>query len=184
MLWATRLDRTETSATVSRGSPRPATRTPAQRRDRERPPAERGNVTIGPRSVSAAGGWMLTFSASHNSWTVRIRRRFLRGGVARLGNVGRREPEGNAGDHDPGLEQEPGPESQSALVVQQVLPPVAHDILGDEDGHDVAGAFTVQVGDVLDHGSGDISERGVKHRQRHRYIALHPVTCQPVGLRW
>ena len=35
---------------------------------------------------------------------------------------------------------------------------MAHDILGDEDGDDVPRAFAAQVGDVLDHGSGDVPE--------------------------
>jgi amino acid transporter len=43
---------------------------------------------------------------------------------------------------DPGLDRRTG-------RVPAEVPPVAHDILGNEDGHDIAGAFAAHVGDVL-----------------------------------
>jgi hypothetical protein len=132
MLWADRLDLTETRAMVSRGSPRPATRRLDQRRDRERPPAERGKVAIGAGSAPISGGWKLTLSASHNLRACRVWHLLARGGAPGHSEVGRREPERDAGHHDAGLEQQPSPQSQSALVVQRVFPPVAHDILRDK----------------------------------------------------
>ena len=51
---------------------------------------------------------------------------------------GRGELPGHAGHHHARLEQQPALEPQRALVVQQVLPPAADHVLGDEDGDHVA----------------------------------------------
>src|SRR3981189_1574229 len=47
---------------------------------------------------------------------------------------------GHASDHDPEFEQQPALEPQGTLVVQQVFPPTPHDVFGDIDADDIAGA--------------------------------------------
>ena len=59
----------------------------------------------------------------------RLRR--LKDGILLLRRVGGAELPRHAGDHHAGLEQQPGLEPQRALVVQQLLPPVPDDVLGD-----------------------------------------------------
>src|SRR3954454_23551809 len=60
--------------------------------------------------------------------------------------------------HHPGLEQQPRLEPQRTLVVEHILPPATHDVLRDEDRHDVAGVFPVQTADVREHRIGEIAE--------------------------
>ena len=55
----------------------------------------------------------------------------------------------HARDHHARLEQQPGLEPQRRLVVQQVLPPVADDVLGDEHADDVARPVGAQLLDVV-----------------------------------
>ncbi len=55
----------------------------------------------------------------------------------------------HARDHHAGLEQQPALEPQRLLVVQQLLPPVPDDVLGDEHADDVARAVGAQLLDVV-----------------------------------
>src|SRR5665647_2434633 len=185
MLWTDRSERAATRTAVSSGRPKATISRPAQRLVHERPPAEGRRATIGAAlattsaaAATSAGGWLVIRSACHKIRPVLGLKLLPCLGAAGLGGIGRPEPERDAGDHDTRLEQQPCLEPQSALVVKHVLPPVAHDILGDEHGHDIAGTFTAQSGDVLDHWTGDVAERGVQHRQRNRNVTLLPLAHQ------
>ena len=57
---------------------------------------------------------------------------------AQLGGLGRLELVGHGGDHDTRREEQAALETQGALVVQQVLVPVADHVLRDDDGDGVA----------------------------------------------
>src|SRR3954452_7481872 len=69
-------------------------------------------------------------------------------------------------DHDAGLELQPCAQAQRALVVQDVLPPVPHDVLRHEDDDDLAGALPADVLDVVDDRPGDLPVRGLEDGQR------------------
>ena len=82
----------------------------------------------------------------------------------------------------PGLEQQPGLQPQRALVVQQRLPPVPDDVLGDEHADDVPRRLPADGADVVEQRLGDVAVGALDHGQRHRDVAAHPVGEQPVGL--
>ena len=106
-----------------------------------------------------------THSGTRDGLVGRVRVGVPGGRVAGDGPVRGAELPGNAGDHHPGSEQQPGFEPQGALVVQQVLPPVADDVLGDEHGDHVARAGPADLADVVEDGPGDVAVRGSRARR-------------------
>src|SRR5262245_15945904 len=81
--------------------------------------------------------------------------------IARGDVCGRGELPGHVGDDDAGGEQQPGLEPKGALVVQELFPPVADDVLRNEDDDDVPWAFAASPPDVVENRPGDLSERRV-----------------------
>ena len=69
--------------------------------------------------------------------------------LAVLGLLGPLELVGHRGDHHPGCEQQPGLQPERGLVVQQLLPPPAHDVFGDVDRDDPARVRLADFGGVL-----------------------------------
>src|SRR4051812_24516513 len=67
-----------------------------------------------------------------------------------LETLRRRELPRDRGHHHAGGEQEAALEPQRALVVQDLLPPVAEDVLGDVDGDEVARVAGADRLDVID----------------------------------
>ena len=88
----------------------------------------------------------------------------------------------HAGHHHAGLEQQPGLQPQGALVVQQLLPPAADDVLRDVDGDHVARALEPVVADVLEDRPGDLAVRRGEDRQRDVEPAGVPLLLQRLGL--
>ena len=84
----------------------------------------------------------------------------------------------HAGHHHAGGEEQPGPQPQRALVVQQLLPPVPDDVLGDVDRHEVARAARGGARDVVEDRPGDLAVRRVEDLQRHRDLAPLPLLLQ------
>ncbi len=99
-----------------------------------------------------------------------------------LGAAGGAELIGHARDHDAGHEQQPALEPQRGLVVQQLLPPPAHDVLGDVDRDDVAGARLAELLDVADHGSHELAVGRVDDLERDRDLQVLPLLHQRLGL--
>ena len=83
----------------------------------------------------------------------------------------------------PGREQQPALEPQRGLVVQQLLPPAADDVLGDVDRDDAARVGLPDLGGVLDDRPDQLAVRRVQHLERHVDVALVPLLEQPVGVR-
>ena len=94
----------------------------------------------------------------------------------------RRQLPRDARDHHPRRVVQPGLEPQRALVVQELLPPVADDVLGHEDDDEVARAVPPHAPDVVDDRAGDLPVRGVEHPQRHGQVARLPLLLQPLRL--
>src|SRR4051794_20163221 len=63
----------------------------------------------------------------------------------------------HVGDHDPGLEEQPRLEAEGALVVQEMLPPVADHVFGQVDDHHVAEAVAADGGHVVEDRAGDVA---------------------------
>ena len=84
----------------------------------------------------------------------------------------------HARDHHAGLEQQPALEPQGALVVQEVLPPVADDVLGDVDADDVARAGPADAADVVEHRPGDLPVRRIHDDQVDADAAPLPLLPQ------
>src|SRR5450631_1220767 len=126
MLWADRLDLTETGRWSVGAAPdlRPGDRTSVVTGRGRRPNVAVSRSVLGRRR-SLEGGNSLCLrpttsgrAGSGISWLV-----VVRGATAKSADVSRN---GTLVTHDAGLEQQPSPQSQSALVVQRVFPPVAH----------------------------------------------------------
>src|SRR5437868_4289267 len=88
----------------------------------------------------------------------------------------------DASDHDAWLEQQPALQAQGALVVEELLPPVADDVLGDEHGDDVAGAPTADALDVGEDGPGDLPVRGIEDLQRDGDVERVPLVLKTLRL--
>src|SRR5438105_635508 len=63
----------------------------------------------------------------------------------------------HAGHHHARLEQQARLQPQCTLVVQQLFPPMPHDVLGDEDGDHVARTLAAPGADVVEERPGDFS---------------------------
>src|SRR5690606_22487968 len=113
----------------------------------------------------------------------RTPRRARRGRLgAALEPVGGLQLPRDAGHHDARLEQQPALQPQRALVVQQLLPPVADDVLGDEHGDDVAGALAADALDVGEDRAGDLPVRRVEALQGDGQVERIPLVLEPPGL--
>ena len=99
-----------------------------------------------------------------------------------LARPGRVELVRHARDHDAGHEQQSALESQRGLVVQQLLPPATHDVLGDVDRDDVARARLAELLDVAEHRSNQLAVGRVDDLERHRDLQLLPALHQLLGL--
>ena len=134
------------------GDPRPGPARPAARAGR-RPPGRRAGRRSGRRarpcrsqprrpvptsdcSRGAVGACAAARAAARLARAAPIRPSGRRAGASAA--LGRAQLPRHAGDHDTGREQQPALEPQRALVVQQLLPPVPDDVLGDVDHDDVA----------------------------------------------
>ena len=82
----------------------------------------------------------------------------------------------------PGREQQPALEPQRGLVVQQLLPPAADDVLRDVDGDDAARVGLLDLGGVVDDRPDQLAVRRVEHLERDVDVALVPLLQQPAGL--
>jgi hypothetical protein len=78
------------------------------------------------------------------------------------GTPAERRCHGTSMTHHTGLEQQPGLEPQGALVVQQLLPPMSDDVLGDDDRDHVPLVAAREVPDVLEDRASDLPVRGVE----------------------
>src|SRR5262245_24389401 len=85
---------------------------------------------------------------------------------------------GDTGHHDPRLEKQPTLESQRALVVQHVLPPPTHDVLGDVDVDHVAGTAVPLLLDVIHHGPSDLPVGRLNDLERDVDIELFPFALE------
>ena len=103
--------------------------------------------------------------------------------LALAGDLGGAQLVGHRGDHHAGREQQPALEPQRGLVVQQLLPPAADDVLRDVDRDDAARVGLLDLGGVLDDRPDQLAVRRVQHLERHADVALVPLLQQPVGLR-
>ena len=79
----------------------------------------------------------------------------------------------------PGREQQPALEAQRGLVVQQLLPPAADDVLGDVDGDHAARVGVPDLGGVVDDRADQLAVGRVEDLERHVDVALVPLLQQP-----
>src|SRR6185437_7458878 len=122
---------------------RPVGRAPARR---GRPPPGHGG-----KPALLLGGGLLLLRLGHRATADRTRSVPLRAlAGAQLGGLGGVQLPGHRGDHDAGGEEEAALEAQGGLVVEQMLVPVADDVLRDVDGDGVARALAAQRLDVVD----------------------------------
>ena len=101
--------------------------------------------------------------------------------VVEMPLAGQSQLPGHGGDDDAGCEQQDGLQAQGGLVVKDLLPPVAHDVLGQEDDHEVPGGLSAHRAHVVDDRAGDVSVGRVQDRQRHRDIGLLPSVQETFG---
>ena len=66
--------------------------------------------------------------------------------------------------------------------MQQLFPPSADDVFGDEDGDDVAGAVSAHSADVVEEGSGDLPEGRVEDDEGDANFVRAPLLQQPGGV--
>ena len=92
--------------------------------------------------------------------------------------LGGGELPGHGGHHDAGREEQAALESQGALVVQQLLPPVPDHVLGDVDDDQVPRALPADRAHVGQHRARDLAERRVEHAQRHGDVERVPLLAQ------
>src|SRR4029450_4863051 len=92
-----------------------------------------------------------------------------------LGNLDRRgaEVEGHARDDNRRLEQQEARDVEGGLVVQDVLPPVGRDELGEHDRHDRVPAARL-LADLVQQRDAEVAERRLHHHERHVHAALVP----------
>src|SRR5262245_27784498 len=119
------------------------------------------NVTFPPSSTSPGG-----YAAADFAGGV--------GGAFQVAVGGGVELPGDAGDHDAGFEEEAAFEAEGALVVQQIFPPAADDVLRNVDADYVAGAVAVEVLYVADQRAGDLAVRGFDHLERDLELVALP----------
>src|SRR5262249_3293594 len=99
------------------------------------------------------------------------------------------EPDGSsldligARDDDRGRPEVEAPgEGQGAVVVEDLLPPVLDDQLGDDDGDDGRRILGDELVDVVEDGPGEVAVRRVDHRQGDVEVVLGPFLPDPVGV--
>ncbi len=83
----------------------------------------------------------------------------------------------------PGMNSSRPLSRKRGLVVQELLPPTAHDVLRDVDRDDVAGARLAELLDVADHGSYELAIGRVDDLERDRDLQVLPLLHQRGGVR-
>src|SRR5690606_32966342 len=148
-----------------RGAPRTRRRAPA-------PPCAGAPHGPSSRSLGPGSSFLRSTPASDDG---------LVAGLLSAAVRGRQLPR-DAGHHDTSLVEQAGLEPQRALVVQYLLPPVAHHVLGDVHGHHVPWCLIAHALHVVHHGTVDLTVRGLDHLERNRDPAAIPFPYEGPGL--
>ena len=85
---------------------------------------------------------------------------------------------GDTGDHDARGKEQSCFQAQRTLVVQQLLPPVANDVFGDEHADRVSRAGPANVADVVEERSGDLSVGRVDNFQLDGNLTCTPFVSE------